>query len=46
MSGGLHRAKRWRYVWLVLAVMTAAFIAGCGNDKEEKTVSADNYGEK
>ncbi|PIC57237.1 heme ABC transporter substrate-binding protein IsdE [Sporosarcina sp. P12(2017)] len=33
--------KKWRYVWLMLAVMTAAIIAGCGNDKEEKAVSAD-----
>nr|WP_029054345.1 heme ABC transporter substrate-binding protein IsdE [Sporosarcina ureae] len=33
--------KKWRYVWLMLVVMTAAIIAGCGNDKEEKAVSAD-----
>lgn len=33
--------KKWRYVWLMLVVMTAAIIAGCGNDKEKKAVSAD-----
>ena len=33
--------KKWRYVLLMLAVMTMAIIAGCGNDKEEKAVSAD-----
>lgn len=33
--------KKWRYVWLMLVVMTAAIIAGCGNDKEKKAVLAD-----
>lgn len=33
--------KKWRYVWLMLAVITATIIAGCDNDKEEKAVSAD-----
>lgn len=31
--------KKWKYILLMLAIMTAAIIAGCGNDKEEKAVS-------
>lgn len=34
--------KKWKYILLMLAIMTAAIIAGCGNDKEEKAVSADD----
>lgn len=30
-----------RYVLLMLAVMTAAIVAGCGNGEDEKAVSAD-----
>lgn len=30
-----------KYVLLILAVMTAVVIAGCGTDKEDKAVSAD-----
>lgn len=33
--------KKWRYALLMLAVITASIIAGCGNDKEEKSISAD-----